>query len=1477
MARADDDEELSDGETQETQAGRGLFSRCRARCGRYGRCSWFSCTWDVVPKGQVANSEELFDLMKSTDWSKIPKLKQEVMIGDRLWEKDTFITRVGHGPRAIGSRRGKNAELMRLAIQDCIDSEQSVWIGLKKKTPGMPWCMILRCPCLVFWMVTLVVLAISVLGVTSHGLTLNTDFDTFMESDGDASLKWTSFISILTARDESEERRRLSELPVEEDLGLVLEDGSPGRGRQLSEEDGNGIRLYKPYLMHLTHISKEQQNLLKSTDLAVIKDVEARLKALSSYQLLCKDAEPKLSIHCRSGVSFINYVFPAQRRDGENWQMDFDGTGTKSIPLQIAVEKADLDGVTYATWPKDAYGKPVEAASSQECKDVVDGCARWDQHCAVDDENYAYMQDFCRRTCGICDKAPGSDDEIVQATGDNTTTDTDTDTAPAEVTALRTRFMIQAFCCWSGEPASVKQTKVEQMDDKWKQTVVDVVTLFQKIHAEQEEDGNIMTYYQGDYFDSYETEQAVANDSRYALMSYCFVLVYATIHTRSVFLSFVGLFLVMLSLPGAVGVFLLASASGEITLLMCLSIFIVIGVGSDMLFVYTDFYKQSIEHTQDPIGRLKFTYEQAASATAATTFTTAMSFFANIASVLRPLREFGFFMGVSVILAWLLVLLAYPAVLVLGERFHLWLRRKLDRTAGGPRVSSSRSVLMTKKSLRALSTALDPTKRGAGEAQGVMLGRLGLLISRVKIIIFILFFILCVVQGYVAIAAMQQATGVPQLFPDSHNQQAQKEYDPLFQNYNPSEHEDSTFRATDTKCGNMFRSCSLYGCQSWGKMRGNLTHCECSYDATELPSNCASYNVQTRLVGREGLAFGHIREEDYVSQLGQLADVLNGDFINSSVVLESQPLENRLVEILHWDTGVNSTASMVALQDATVSTDDIGIACPASQLCYCGVPACMSTSFKAATTGHLRVHAAVQALDGRRLETSGNRQLQESSPATEQWTVPPSLRADVTVVFGIVPATDSRLLGKARGDSFSFDKTFQLEDPRAQLAAVSLCDNWPSELKVTSSACWLQGFRDWWIEEQGEVFPVRSNKNFHSQALWYAQNRRTNRMDTMAYVFFSDEEKLTGMYFTALIDLSRNAGSDVGLAAMELWDQAIAVFNADEKAAAIKGAWHTSRLWQASEAEKVILDSTLVTLCISLGCVFLGVLFFTRSVHLAMIVMVLVMTIIIGLLFFMVKIMGWKIGVIEVVSLIVFVGLSVDYCLHLAHKYHSCHITDVEEEGEDGEEEEEIPRGAMGRLRRSISAVQPARSTRVTVTISETPLRAQDSKRKANIKILDKNRSTERFERAKYALERIGGSIVGSALTTMGSACFLLPCVMHVFFKLGAVVCGVTFYAVVFALIPLPAILMCIGPCGHDFKSLLVLLGRQANNLFPEDDDDDDEEEEDTISSIAPAIEGADMATAQRRYVLNMPGKGMAQCSDKDAQAPTRTRVAISG
>merc|ERR1712066_338181 len=77
-------------------------------------------------------------------------------------------------------------------------------------------------------------------------------------------------------------------------------------------------------------------------------------------------------------------------------------------------------------------------------------------------------------------------------------------------------------------------------------------------------------------------------------------------------------------------------------------------------------------------------------------------------------------------------------------------------------------------------------------------------------------------------------------------------------------------------------------------------------------------------------------------------------------------------------------------------------------------------------------------------------------------------------------------------------------------------------------------------------------------------------------------------------------------------------------------------------------------------------------------VMMVVLAIIIGLMFFMVVVMRWEVGAIEVLCLIVFVGFAVDYCLHVAHKYHTCHINSVTEQEPASTEKEESADAASG-------------------------------------------------------------------------------------------------------------------------------------------------------------------------------------------------------
>eukprot|EP00913_Durusdinium_trenchii_P000657 g610.t1 len=52
----------------------------------------------------------------------------------------------------------------------------------------------------------------------------------------------------------------------------------------------------------------------------------------------------------------------------------------------------------------------------------------------------------------------------------------------------------------------------------------------------------------------------------------------------------------------------------------------------------------------------------------ATSATTAASFFANLASSIGPLRQFGFFMGTCITVNWIIVATLYPLVLVNHER-----------------------------------------------------------------------------------------------------------------------------------------------------------------------------------------------------------------------------------------------------------------------------------------------------------------------------------------------------------------------------------------------------------------------------------------------------------------------------------------------------------------------------------------------------------------------------------------------------------------------------------------------------------------------------------------------------------------------------------------------------------------------------------------------------------------------------------------
>ena len=98
-----------------------------------------------------------------------------------------------------------------------------------------------------------------------------------------------------------------------------------------------------------------------------------------------------------------------------------------------------------------------------------------------------------------------------------------------------------------------------------------------------------------------------------------------------------------------------------------LSVFIVLGIAADDIFVFVDGWRQSAANSylyNDPRKRLSYAFKRAARATATTSCTTAAAFMANIANPIMPMASFGIYAGTLVIVVYLIIVLFFPPIII---------------------------------------------------------------------------------------------------------------------------------------------------------------------------------------------------------------------------------------------------------------------------------------------------------------------------------------------------------------------------------------------------------------------------------------------------------------------------------------------------------------------------------------------------------------------------------------------------------------------------------------------------------------------------------------------------------------------------------------------------------------------------------------------------------------------------------------------
>ena len=161
-------------------------------------------------------------------------------------------------------------------------------------------------------------------------------------------------------------------------------------------------------------------------------------------------------------------------------------------------------------------------------------------------------------------------------------------------------------------------------------------------------------------------------DVSFAIFSLMFVFCFIWYHLASVFMAFMTMLMIVLSFPVTYtlygGVFQIPFNDT----LIQLSIFIVLGIAADDVFVFCDAWRQSKQHASiahDEKLRMAYTFKRAFKAILVTSSTTCVAFLANGLSEVVPIRAFGIFAAIIIPVNFVLIILIMPSIQLIHDRY----------------------------------------------------------------------------------------------------------------------------------------------------------------------------------------------------------------------------------------------------------------------------------------------------------------------------------------------------------------------------------------------------------------------------------------------------------------------------------------------------------------------------------------------------------------------------------------------------------------------------------------------------------------------------------------------------------------------------------------------------------------------------------------------------------------------------------------
>lgn len=167
-------------------------------------------------------------------------------------------------------------------------------------------------------------------------------------------------------------------------------------------------------------------------------------------------------------------------------------------------------------------------------------------------------------------------------------------------------------------------------------------------------------------------QKIITTDLSYAGISILLVFVVVWFHTSSLLLANFTIMQIMFSFPLTYFFYRAVFQIKYFAALQIMTIFLILGIGADDVFVFTDAWRQAtvnLGRRTPLVTRMSWAYRRAVKAMFVTSMTTAAAFFVTASSPIMPISTLGIWSGLLVLVQLLLVIILYPCALIIWHRF----------------------------------------------------------------------------------------------------------------------------------------------------------------------------------------------------------------------------------------------------------------------------------------------------------------------------------------------------------------------------------------------------------------------------------------------------------------------------------------------------------------------------------------------------------------------------------------------------------------------------------------------------------------------------------------------------------------------------------------------------------------------------------------------------------------------------------------